>query len=273
MFVYNVLKELVEYNYAVVYQYGAETEVVRYEKRPVVARRSRLRKEPKEPDEGIHDSGRLFQNGEGVNESLHEEKTKSRSSIRRATISFRRLVKANLYGFGKPVLASFTYRENMVDIAQARADFSAFARRAERQFGQEFAYIVVMEFQKRGAVHFHAFLWGLSEVVIATERHARVVAALWGHGFVDLAQTDGNIALASYLAKYFQKGLEDSRLFGYRVYNCSRNCHRPKIDRDAILGAYELSTGTAEIYRKEYDTVWLGRGLLTRHLDMKYANG
>jgi len=252
-----------DYEYAVVHEYGREVEITRYERQPVLIRRNRV---SRKIDDGVSTVGSLLPDGSAVPALPEKPKVKSEGSIRRASLSFMRLVKTNLYGFGVPVLATLTYGPNMEDIREARKDFNAFARRAGRQFGDQFAYIVVMEFQQRGAVHFHGFFWGLPEGAARTERSTRLVASLWKKGFADLVQTDGHQKLAWYLSKYFTKGLQDHRLWRRRVFVASKNVLRPTVTRDAIIAALELSTEDIRIYEKEYDTLWLGRALQENYL-------
>jgi hypothetical protein len=72
--------------------------------------------------------------------------------------------------------------------------------------------VAVSEFQKRGAIHFHALVWGIPPSVVKAERHTRLVASIWGQGFTDMIETDGNSRLASYFAKYMKKAYLDPRM-------------------------------------------------------------
>jgi len=246
--------------YAKVISYGNIVEMYRYERNCVATGRKRA-----------HASTLVLpyipKDGESITTQSEQKKVRTKSNARSATLAFRRLVGANLGGVDNPVLASFTYRENMEELTQGRKDFNAFAKLAKNTFGAQFRYICVAEFQRRGAVHFHALLWGVPASVVAGERVTRMVAALWGRGFVDLVSTDGNIRLATYLSKYMSKMFIDSRLANRKAYIASRNILRPKIDRDALLAPYfhgglaeypDLSTATV-LRESEYNTQWLGR--------------
>ena len=123
-------------------------------------------------------------------------------------------------------------------------------------------YIAVPEFQTRGAVHFHALFWGLPSCLFDTERATRLVAGLWGHGFVYMKMTDGNERLSSYLAKYMAKSFIDHRLMNQKAYVCSRNLKRPQIQggisnfgMDVLLEEFGATTPETD---KSYDTHWLG---------------
>jgi len=203
-------------------------------------------------------------------------------NARHASLGFRRLVSANLEKSDYPVLASFTYAENVTEIERGRKDFSTFGRNARHRFGDNFKWICVPEFQKRGAIHFHALLWGLPFGVVAEERHTRLVAGLWKKGFVDLVQTDGNEKLSGYLSKYMSKTFLDVRLKGKKAYSTSHNVKRPVIEKNAIMLPYYVNSqfgielpeypelSTAQLLReKTYDTKMLGKGTYRKYLITK----
>jgi len=244
--------------YNKVISYGSVVEVFRYEKYPMGFGKK------KATAGNANALSDIPFDGQNADCSEKPIKIRSRESIRRAVLAFRRLVGANLRGTDHPVLASFTYGENMESLRQGRSDFNAFARSAKSEFGDGLRYICVAEFQKRGAVHFHSLIWGLPAGTVKRERSTRMVAGLWGRGFVDLVETDGSIKLSGYLGKYLSKTFKEPRLSGMKAYICSRNVYKPTIDRDALLAPYftpetgDLSTALA-IREAEYTTQWLGR--------------
>jgi len=89
---------------------------------------------------------------------------------------------------------------------------------------------------------------------------------MWGKGFVDIVQTDGDIAIAWYLGgNYFKDSFADQRLAGFKSYICSRNIDRPVDYRDVDLSLFRgpdsvLDLSTAKpLQSREYNTQWLGR--------------
>lgn len=195
-----------------------------------------------------------------------QNKGKRADNARRAGSAFRRLVSANLGQFDVPVLASFTYAENVISTEQGHQDFNTFIRTMRNVLGQEFRYIAVPEFQKRGAIHFHALFWDLPPGLVETERNTRFFAKLWQRGYVDLTNTDGSELLGGYLSKYMVKAFFDPRLYMKKAYVCSRNIKRPVIERNAIVIAsiykYELSTVEPSVTMR-YMTQWLGECIFT----------
>jgi len=160
-------------------------------------------------------------------------------NARRAGLEFRRLVSANLGISENPLLVSLTYREIVTDPKQANADFNSFARIIRSKYGSQVRYVAVKEFQKRGAIHFHALFWGLpNSELVRSERTTRVVASYWGKGFVDVLETDGDLKIAGYLSKYMSKTFSDSRLSNSKAYIGSRNLIRPVVEKGSILLTY-----------------------------------
>jgi len=258
-----------EYEYSKIVSYGRQTDIRRYTRRPLGGRKKSV------PN---GDESTLLVD-DGKNEQGLGERTKNRSqtNARSAAHSFRLLVGANLVGRTNPVLITLTYAKNYQNLDGAREHFKAFAKRAGAIFGEGFRYICVVEFQERGAIHFHTLCWGVPPKVIRRERRTRLVASLWGQGFADIKRTDGNIKLAGYMAKYFIETFLDARLFGRRAYTCSRNAYRPIIVKDAILAPHFMGMAlpdlsTAHLAQEaEYDTVWLGRCQFKRYLTLEKA--
>jgi len=183
---------------------------------------------------------------------------------RRASSSFRRLVRANLGGGSRPVLVTLTYSDNFDDLGGAYRHLTSFfkALRSPSYGGPGFRYVCVPEFQRRGAVHFHALVWGLPSEICVSERRTRRLARLWGKGFVYLKATDGDVRLSSYLSKYMSKAFLDSRLSGKKAYVSSRNVLRPEVFRDVspvwpVLQDRGVENWACE--SREYLTQWLGR--------------
>jgi len=183
-------------------------------------------------------------------------------NINRCRQSFQRLVRTNLVR-GAPALLTLTMRE-VVALSVAWKCFTTFGRKIRARFGRDIAWIVVPEFQKRGAVHYHALVWGLSDETIKTERYTRLLAGIWGWGFVDVIKTDGNAKLSSYLSKYMSKTMSDTRLVDQRAFSASRNILRPMSFRTPTQISFASEefgvNGDNElVYERSYDTLWLGR--------------
>jgi len=194
-----------------------------------------------------------------------KKSSRRRDNSRRAGLSFRRLVLANMAFDVPPILATFTYAENQTDLAVGYKDWNAFVRGVRYHIGKSWKYIVVPEFQKRGSLHFHALLWGIPEDRRKQERRTRFFARCWGKGFVDLIATDGNERIAGYIAKYMVKGYNDERLFAKKAYRCSRNVVRPVCEKNLggmhyVSEVYGIGGDNPPCEDKEFGTQWMGKG-------------
>jgi len=211
----------------------------------------------------------LDKNGANPVREGEQRQVKRGDNARRSAMVFRRLVSANLAESTNPLLVSLTYADNFKDIRQGHKDFNTFARNVRSEYGKHVRYIAVPEFQKRGAVHFHALFWGLpNEEIVKSERRTRLVARLWSRGFVDVTLTDGDHKISGYLSKYMSKAFVDSRMLGMKAYICSQNIKRPIVEKNplilpmfygGLLQMVDLSTALL-LREKEYMTQWLGKG-------------
>jgi hypothetical protein len=206
--------------------------------------------------------------GDGGEDSLSRQKDKAKmgkraDNARRASMAFRRIITSNLVGAGAAILVTLTYADNFTDLTGAYQHTTAFNQSLRYRYGKAFSYVFVPEFQKRGAVHFHALYWGLPEELFHEERKNRTLSKIWGHGFVFLKETDGNEKLAFYLAKYFTKAFVDPRLVNFKCYVASRNVKRPLVQMgpfniDMVLEDYGAEQ--EPIIDRTYSTHWLGEG-------------
>lgn len=205
----------------------------------------------------------LLDNGNFAEGQAERAYSKRRDNARRSAMAFKRIILSNLESSQNPLLVTLTFKENKQSITECSRFFHVFVQRLRRKYGEQFRYISVPEFQKRGAVHYHALFWGLSSRVFLEERYTRAIASLWQQGFVFLKQTDGNAKLSSYLAKYMVKAIEDRRLMGKKAYFASRNIKRPTISAGFpewwFYEDFKLSPQQA-LLTKTYMTKYMGKG-------------
>jgi hypothetical protein len=198
------------------------------------------------------------------NDSRPTSKYRTRRSIQRARQGFFRLVAANLREDSLPSFITLTCYDKKTTLADGYSALKFFWQKV-RIARPECKYILVPEWQKRGALHFHVLIWGLTPNDVRTERTTRNFQRCWARGFVDIrAAKNSNLAIAGYMAKYLAKALEDTRLANQRAYSCSRNVDRPTTV-GTNNGAFLLDVSLPDAkYRtiakhKIYDTIWLGQ--------------
>jgi hypothetical protein len=153
---------------------------------------------------------------------------------------------------GDKYFVTLTYADNLQDIKVAKKDFSTFINRLSKLKHFENtrpAYIGVIEFQKRGAIHFHVVFFNVPFLFknddarnINKSRNKSDYSVtwsdLWGHGFVKVQKinprgkekmTGRNYTsgVARYLSKYITKSIMDDRLKGHTFYFRSKNLYKP----------------------------------------------
>lgn len=146
-----------------------------------------------------------------------EDKSTNRTkTLQRARTNVRNLVNSN------PELNKFftlTFKENVTDIAYANNQFRCFIKRLNRALKKRnkttIKYIAVIEFQKRGAIHYH-MLCNLP--YIKTSELQRI----WQNGFIKINKIDNVNNVGAYITKYMTKDNDDNRLIGNRSYFTSQ---------------------------------------------------
>ena len=233
---------------------GENFELYEYENEPVVREHA---------PRGVKNNASDMDLGTDRANTLSERQLgKRQDNARHASMAFRRLVSSNLSRAQPPLLLTLTYAENITDLHVGYEDYRSFVQALRYKYGKTFKYICVPEFQKRGAVHFHALFWGLPAEVFSQERKTRTLALIWGKGFLFIKETDGDGKLSSYLAKYMSKAFTDRRLKNQKAYISSRNVTRPTIGKGfspvyPVLENY-VGDNNPPIHDKSYHTKYLG---------------
>ncbi|MGC4379452.1 protein Rep [Fictibacillus sp. Mic-4] len=157
-------------------------------------------------------------------EWLRECKNKTKESYTRSNSvrcrnMIRRLCLANFDNKSKFV--TLTFAENMQCLDTAHKQFKQFIQRMRYKYGT-FKYIAVIEFQKRGAIHYHM----MSDLpYIPNEKLAKI----WRHGFVRINNISKVDNVGAYMVKYMLKDVEDDRLAGRKAYLYSKGLTRPEV--------------------------------------------
>jgi hypothetical protein len=151
------------------------------------------------------------------------EHQRRQSSLSRARQEIYRIVEANVgrYGAYRPVFFTLTFRRNETELKKTNRKYKYFITKLNEYVGHKVKYIVVPEFQKRGAVHYHGVFFNLPYLPIETFKK------LWSNGSVDLQVTRKFRSVGAYISKYLSKDMFDKRLFNQKAYFTSRGIYRP----------------------------------------------
>ena len=137
----------------------------------------------------------------------------------------RRLALANFDEHSRFFTA--TFKDNLTDMDFANNEFKKFIKRLKYQYN-DFKYLAVVEFQKRGAIHYHM----LSDFGYIEQTD---LEKIWNNGFVwirDLLTANKGRPVdnvGAYIVKYMNKNVIDKRLMGKKAYFTSRNLVRTEV--------------------------------------------
>lgn len=138
--------------------------------------------------------------------------------------TIRRLIACNERAWGERIkFITFTFAKNIQSIKEANAYWEEFSRRARLEFGS-LKYLAVIEFQKRGAIHYHVLYFNFPY----TKELKNRIAKLWNHGFIKIITLKDIRSIGAYVSKYLQKNLIDKRLNGKKAFFCSKGLKKPQ---------------------------------------------
>jgi len=148
--------------------------------------------------------------------------------LQRARRDLRRLINSNVDAYGDEFTAKFvtlTFKDNVQDIEQANYEFTKFIQRLNyylfRTKKANLKYTTVIEFQKRGAIHYHTIIYNMPYV------KANDIANVWENGFIKINKIDNVDNVGAYVCKYLTKDNDDDRLQGKKSYFSSKGLFKP----------------------------------------------
>lgn len=174
-----------------------------------------------------------------------ENKERSDISLIRARQQLYRIIQSNINDSQKykNLFVTFTFKENVTDIKKANYEFKKFIQRFYTKYGK-YKYITVIEFQKRGAVHYHTLFFNVPYI---KDLHLKI-NKIWGKGMTNVKPIYKIKNISAYVSKYIRKGFFDKRLATNKAYFCSRTCtypqeyrHKEDIDRYLEKNILKLS--------------------------------
>lgn len=202
---------------------------------------------------------------------IEENKKIELRNINRSKFSLQRLVKSNMKEW--KTFITLTFEENITSISEANKKFNIWKTYIKR-LKNDFKYVCVPEFQKRGAVHYHLLTnidYNDYELLSQQERHIYKPGKGWqigrdikgwkyGH---NMAKNMKDFNVIGYITKYMTKDIDD-RLFGKQRYLRSRNLIEPSIvylstnnigELIKYFNIIDYSLEYTNIYMTKYDDV------------------
>lgn len=163
----------------------------------------------------------------------------TKSSLSRSKNRLIRLINANVRMWhldgrvAQPQFLTYTFAKNITDVAIANPMFTNYIKRLNyHTFGAKASiikYVAVPEFQKRGAVHYHAVFFNLPMINARREHKTGEFADLWKHGFIKKKNVSDVPNIGIYMTKYMTKDANDRRLVGRKKYFSTRGLFKPVV--------------------------------------------
>lgn len=155
-----------------------------------------------------------------------------------------RRVHAALKEFGCPILVTLTFAGDASDASFANDSLRIFQMRLRTKYGKPYS-LFVPELSPRGRIHFHGLIFnvplslgdtcvGRRIISYGEERSTRVLANLWGEGYVDARKTDGSGKLATYITGYITKGGEQVMFNAMRLLRISHGFPKEIVMRKKV---------------------------------------
>lgn len=158
-------------------------------------------------------------------EASEEDKKKNRAkTLNRASNRVRRLINANIGEHSKFI--TLTFADNVRDLKKANYEWKKFRQRLEYELGYKLQYVAVIEFQKRGAIHYHVVMFNAPYI-----KNKRL-NELWGNGFVKINKIKHVDNVGAYVTKYMTKDCDDDRLLGEKMWFSSKGLEEPQEIKD-----------------------------------------
>ncbi|MDO8469473.1 MAG: hypothetical protein Q7S84_00440 [bacterium] len=165
-------------------------------------------------------------------------------NIRRTRQICVRRLSAALEEFGRPLLLTLTFQGDASDAARANDALRRLQVRLPAKYPDAHSLFVI-ELSPRGRIHFHGLVFnvplhlgdtrdGRRVITRGTERTDRILAGLWGEGFVDATQTDGSRKLAYYISKYITKGAGEPLFNAMRLLRISNGFPKEIVIRGSM---------------------------------------
>jgi hypothetical protein len=194
-----------------------------------------------------------------------------RRSNHRARENIRRLALSNFENTANFI--TITFKDNVQDLDYANSEFKQFIQRLKRRKGK-FDYLAVIEFQQRGAIHYH-MLAGL-DYESSGDRWHEYLTALWGHGGVNVKTLGGNDNIGAYLIKYLTKDHTiwvQPHLQNKRRYLSSRLPNKPtKLEGSDALYWVDTLTGQIPHFTSQYESFYTGK-VMYREFNLERIKG
>lgn len=203
----------------------------------------------------------------GKSESTKDKEKNRREVLNRARNKIIRLINCNE---DLETFITLTYAENMQDLGKSKEDINRCVKKLQRE-NEKFKYLYVLEYQERGAIHYHMLCNYDVEIKTAESRRKKTekqkeieqkFRRYWPYGYVDIRnlKQEGNTNAGLYVSAYLVEDLLGLELNGAKCYGYSRNLKRPReetmlVNKDYMQVFEEMREHYEPHYHRAYDMV------------------
>jgi len=173
-----------------------------------------------------------------------------------ARTNIRRLITANInQPTGKPVFVTLTFNRNITNLKEGNYEFTKFIKRLNNYTNAKSKYLSVIEFQKKGRIHYHTIFFGLPYISYQTFE-----TKIWKNGDTNMQAIKSKSLkkirnIGAYVSKYLSKANLDERLTGHKAYFTSRGLIRPqRFRKETTIDRFLTENTMKEVEGQTYKT-------------------
>ncbi|MBI6042190.1 rolling circle replication-associated protein [Clostridium perfringens] len=196
----------------------------------------------------------VIKTGKTYNSKGRTKGIKGNAKSRKQTLTKARNHIINLVESNKEKFKSFitlTYAENMQNLEESLKHLKAFLRKL-RNDNKDLVYIYVIEYQSRGAIHYH--LLTSIEVEETHSFNSKFAERYWKYGFIYLQQVNNIANISKYIACYMTKDMIET--YGKKVYSHSKNLVEPTVVKSYGKQSLEEVIESFKDYKVQYTSTY-----------------
>ena len=135
---------------------------------------------------------------------------------------------------------------NRLDDSETRKKFTQWANYVRKLHPSMF-YLAVPEYHKKGALHFHLLIGGVSFDDLKCQHWKDIngkpiyIVGRWRTGYSTLSVIENLEKTKNYILKYLTKQSLDERFFGKKRFYVSRNIVRPEVIKNTVQQVIDLN--------------------------------
>lgn len=170
-------------------------------------------------------------------------------NLYKARSELQGLISCNVESWNcKPIFLTVTYKDNFQDIHKSNQYLKYYFKKLADFLGYRLKYTSVIEFQTRGAIHYHILLYNFKY----TQNAKKIFQSFWTYGFIQLKSVKHVKNISYYVSKYLTVETGDSRLAGQKAYFSSRGLNRPIVYKNPDTIANILQNATMYLVQEKF---------------------